>query len=343
MRRPAVLALLLALAAPAAALADATSSQQGPSHDGAADGPGPPLGKRWERPVGGTVGTPLVAEGRVFVVTGEGSASSSSSSTETAQLRALALDSGRELWARAVERGSNGLPVGLAYDGGRVLALENGAVRAYDAASGALAWTVRPAGEEPEEGSSTRRGPRFTSIPVAAGGTVYVIGTTPPGPSGPPGPGLPVGPTQPRPAPSPLSLFQLRLSDGAVTRLSGYGGPDGDSTVHGVGLDGERAYVSAGCGDAEAFDRASGERRWTKGVTTSSGSSSSSCSSSGFGLLPSPARRSSSAGAASSSCARSPLATSARASARIRPLRWPAAWRCCRRSASCSPRRGPAG
>ncbi len=215
-----------------------------------------PLGKRWERDLRDTIGTPVVADGRVFLVTGE----ATTEPNRGQQLRALALDSGEELWSRAIEntRGAE-----IALDGGKVIVREGPQLRAYATANGDLQWTVRP--EPGGRSSGDSEGPRFLSGPAAFAGEVYAVGTTPPGPAAPLGGSAP-GATEP----SELSLYALRASDGAVLRTT----PTTeyhDGAAHGVAADDDQVFVASSCSLTESFDRRTFEAQWEHRSSSSSG------------------------------------------------------------------------
>ena len=133
-----------------------TAYQGNASHDGdASDVVLPmPLAQLWTYRSDGTVGYPVIADGRVFVATvafsgGDGSVSAFDEQT------------GQTLWTHVVKRVRGVLD--LAYDGGRVYAFGgDGWVVALEAEDGTQAWHLGLAGFG------------FTSAPVAAGGQLYV-------------------------------------------------------------------------------------------------------------------------------------------------------------------------
>ena len=109
----------------------------------------PPLTQRWSRNLGSSVSYPLIANGRVFVIAGT-------------QIYALDGTTGATLWG-PIDVGPS--PRGLAYDSGRVFAVNSGGLlRAFDAATGNQAWSRQLGGQF------------FSSPPSASGGTVYVSG-----------------------------------------------------------------------------------------------------------------------------------------------------------------------
>ncbi len=127
----------------------AVSYQINPAHTGSQfDTVSPPLMQRWSRDLGSAVSYPLIVGGKVFVVAGT-------------QLYALNGTNGATVWGPI----EVGVSRGLAYDSGRVFAVNHGGLlRAFDAATGAQAW------------SRQLQGQAFTSPPTAMDGTVYVSG-----------------------------------------------------------------------------------------------------------------------------------------------------------------------
>src|SRR5207244_3942154 len=124
----------------------------------------PPLSRRWQTTLPGLVSYPLIAQGLVFVTSGDNSAPSTT-------LYALDQQTGQTVWSQ---------PLGFfrpwanaAYDNGRVFAVGNdpiccsdGLLKAFDAASGGLRWTAHLPGQY-----------SFDSAPTAANGVVYVGGS----------------------------------------------------------------------------------------------------------------------------------------------------------------------
>ncbi len=161
-RPAAVLVLLALLALPARALAaDAPANVQGDAaHTGAVSGDlAPPLGKRWVREdLGDTFGTPVIAEGKVFVV----AQSSRQTDAWPASSRLYALDgaTGATVWSQPA------LTRGIAYGDGNVYAVTGETTfQAFDAATGAMRWTRRFEQDQGLEG-----------YPTADGGEVYIHG-----------------------------------------------------------------------------------------------------------------------------------------------------------------------
>jgi outer membrane protein assembly factor BamB len=164
---------LVALSATAANLSAPASATAGPvdpgasvayQHDAAHDGSSPdssffaPLTERWSRKLGGTIGYPVIADGRVFVTVAH-------SPGYGVDVEALSLSTGAVLWG-PMSIGGTYWVGSLAYDTGKVFAINfDGALTAFDAASGAIGWTTKLAGQY-----------AFTSPPTAVNGTVYVGG-----------------------------------------------------------------------------------------------------------------------------------------------------------------------
>jgi outer membrane protein assembly factor BamB len=134
--------------------------QHDPAHDGNSVDPSfvAPLIQTWSKDLGGVLGYPLIADGRVFVPV-EG--------TTGEQVEALSLATGDVLWGPTTFGGtSNG--GSIAYDEGRVFAISwSGELTAFDAATGVVDWT-----------SQLGNTGFFSSPPTAVGGTVYVGGGT---------------------------------------------------------------------------------------------------------------------------------------------------------------------
>jgi outer membrane protein assembly factor BamB len=134
---------------PAAATADPPAAWQAdPGHTGFAQSATfkPPLGKRWiRRDLGEDVSYPVMAEGKVFL-------------TANGSIYALDQKTGATAWSRSIAAD------GLAYDAGRVFAVDkSGVLQAMSAATGELAWTT------PLTESSAGVSP-----PTASGDYVYV-------------------------------------------------------------------------------------------------------------------------------------------------------------------------
>ncbi len=152
-----------ASAGPAVATGDdpnaAVAYQHDPAHDGHSTDPWfvAPLTKAWSTTLPGTVGYPLIADGRVFVTSEDQSGGM--------DVEALSLSTGEVLWGPKPLGGT--FRIGsIAYDAGRVFAINfDGELTAFDAATGVVDWESQLAGQY-----------AFTSPPTAVDGTVYVGG-----------------------------------------------------------------------------------------------------------------------------------------------------------------------
>jgi len=198
----------------------AVSYQIDPAHSGAQpDGKFvPPLTQRWSYSFDGAVSYPLIVDGRVFVTAqGEGN-------LET-KLYALDAESGRLLWqSEAIGGQFESHDVNPAYDRGKVfVASDGGELFAFDAASGVVAWKI----QLPEVYA-------FTTLPLAAGGVVFITGAVN---SGEP-------------------LFAIDGSTGRVLYdAESIGGRPltlGESTL----------FNGAGCYETDALDARSGTQLW---------------------------------------------------------------------------------
>jgi outer membrane protein assembly factor BamB len=127
----------------------AVGYQIDPAHTGSQfDTVSPPLTQRWSRNLGSAVSYPLIAGGKIFVVAG-------------VNLYALDSTNGATVWGPI----EVGVSRGLAFDSGRVFAVNHGGLlRGFDATTGTQVW------------SRQLQGQAFTSPPSAMGGTVYVSG-----------------------------------------------------------------------------------------------------------------------------------------------------------------------
>lgn len=116
-----------------------------------------PLHKAWAVTFEAAVGYPLVAHGRVYVVT------RGTTLPSQTRLRALSVDGGAPLWG-PIELADG--PLDFAYDRERLFTVDSaGNLSAHDASTGGFEWTAALPGQS-----------TFTSGPVAVGGTVYVNG-----------------------------------------------------------------------------------------------------------------------------------------------------------------------
>jgi outer membrane protein assembly factor BamB len=126
------------LRATAAGSDEATSYRIDAVHSGAQPGDtlATPLTQRWSVNLGGSVSYPLIAGGRVFV-------SVADSPNYGSRLYALDATTGATLWG-PVELGGTYWFADQAYDNGRVFTIDfDGLLRAFDAGTGTLDWSVK--------------------------------------------------------------------------------------------------------------------------------------------------------------------------------------------------------
>ena len=152
-----------AISAPYQPPDSSVATQANALHDGKVIGATatPPLAKAWTRDLGGPVSVPVVADGRVFVTANDGPCCG-----QGAMLFALDARTGQDLWG-PFDLGQTSHPrSGLTFGQGLLFALTyDGKLRAFDARTGVLSWTVDLPGMY-----------SFTAPPTYANGTVYVIG-----------------------------------------------------------------------------------------------------------------------------------------------------------------------
>jgi outer membrane protein assembly factor BamB len=138
---------------------DAVAYQLDAGHSGSHDDAlAPNLRQLWSLDLGGHVGYPIIAGGRVFAATsGEGEAS---------KLYALSAASGGALWGPVALAGD---VAGIAYETHRVFVLTyqapDGVLQAFEAASGLPLWSIRLPGN-------------LWAAPTAFGGTVYAVASS---------------------------------------------------------------------------------------------------------------------------------------------------------------------
>ena len=152
-----VASTICSLAVPALAF-DATQYQVSVRHDGRVHEPGlaPPFARAWTIPMNAP-GYPIIADGRVFVISLDGTAPGT-------KLRAIDLATGTVLWRKPIAGSQDW--AAATYDGGRLFVITyNGILTAYDPATGTTLWT---------EGLSQYA---FTAPPTSADGVVYVDGS----------------------------------------------------------------------------------------------------------------------------------------------------------------------
>jgi outer membrane protein assembly factor BamB len=153
---------LVAGPAEAAGTGVAVAYQVDVAHDGVQvdDSLTPPFSQRWQVTLPGFVSYALIAQGLVFVASGDNASNGST-------LYALDQATGAVVWSQP-------LPfffpwTNAAYDAGRLFVVGSptgsGAMRAYDANTGTLLWTAQLPGQF-----------IFSSAPTAANGVVYTSG-----------------------------------------------------------------------------------------------------------------------------------------------------------------------
>ncbi len=147
---------------PRAAAADVVAEQVDPAHTGvSAEALGPPLRERWRRvfddsvPISHEVRWPLVADGRVFVTF-------QNRDGGPGELHRLDPATGETMWKQEV----TGWLAGAAYGAGKVLLATRETLYAFDAATGAPAWS--------RSTWPNRTGTGIDSGPVVADGVAYV-------------------------------------------------------------------------------------------------------------------------------------------------------------------------
>lgn len=171
---------------------------------------------------GGRIWYPLIAGGRVFV--------SAATSTGTT-LYALDAATGQRLW-------NDPLPASrpwsaTAYDAGRVFAITmDGVLRAFDAATGAVSWTVKLSQYF------------FESPPTAVGGIVYLIG-----------------------AGGGSTLFAVSEANGHVLWHQESVAIFGSAPT----VSSDAVYITSWAGDDDAFDRLTGAPLWQHRVIAGGG------------------------------------------------------------------------
>jgi outer membrane protein assembly factor BamB len=204
--RAALTLVAAAALAPAAASADPPAAYQAnPAHTGVAAGTtfAPPLGKRWVRRDLAGATYPVLAEGKVFLTTRDA-------------VYALDRRTGATVWSRSLAA------IGVAYDAGRVFAVDrSGVMQALSAANGQLLWTASL------QGSSSSLSP-----PVAVGEYVYAAGSS--------------------------TVFGVRQADGIVVWSSSAAASDRSIPA----ADSDKVYTTSGCAETSALERKLGVQEW---------------------------------------------------------------------------------
>jgi outer membrane protein assembly factor BamB len=180
--------------------------------------PALPLTNRWAATFPGKVSYPVVADGRVFVVVGR----IGSNGVLGSSVYALDVNTGATLWG-PVEHSSSYMWAAHTYANGKLFVITaSGLLRAFDAATGAVIWSVQLPGSF-----------GYSAPPVAANGLVYLSY----GASG--------------------LMMAVDQQDGAlVWRVSAGNGMDSSPTISSNGL-----FVSYAC-ETLRLDPLSGDRQW---------------------------------------------------------------------------------
>lgn len=205
----------------------ATAYQLNPAHSGVTpDGFWTGAVKRWSVNLGASISYPLIVGRQVFAVAAD------SASTDP-RLDALNADTGSTEWG-PVPLGGAYPWAGLTFDAGRVFTVNSsGIMQAFDAATGAVAWSVQLPGQY-----------SFSSPPTAVGGLVYVGG-----------------------AGSGGTLYAVKESDGSLAWTETVmNGDDSSPAVSPTGV-----YVSYACGQTYDFAPASGAQLWHRSTTCEGG------------------------------------------------------------------------
>ena len=173
-----------------------------------------PLALRWSREFRRvtSISYPLIAQGLVFVTT---------ATDQTETLMALSQQTGATIWSADVD-GLYGF-ANAAYDSGKVFVVNfDGLLKAFDASTGTLLWSVDLADQFGN----------FTSPPTAVNGIVFTSGQ------------------------SVLYAVDERIGAILWTMLVEYGDHSSPAVVQG------NVYVSYACPQAYAFNAATGQELW---------------------------------------------------------------------------------
>ena len=150
---------------PASPLSQAVAYQIDYEHSGSASFKAPlnfPTAATWSTSLNGNTSYPLIAEGKVFVITG----ASTVTSDRGASMYALSVQTGSVLWGPVDIPGTSPFKWGShAYDNGTIYVLgSDGVLRTFDATTGKPGWFVY----------ATSNSWTSISSPVAKNGVVYV-------------------------------------------------------------------------------------------------------------------------------------------------------------------------
>jgi outer membrane protein assembly factor BamB len=196
-----------------------TAYQIGVSHDGFSGDTAiaPPLASRWTHSFTGLVSYPLIADGMVFVTVAD------VSSGYGTDLYALKKSDGSVVWSQFISGTyywSN-----ATYDNGQIFVVNyDGLLRAFDAATGTLNWSVQLPGQY-----------AFSSPPTASKGVVYVGG-----------------------AGSGGTLYAVSETNGSVLWTQAVENGDNSSPA----LSSTSVFVSYACGVTYSFARSTGALQW---------------------------------------------------------------------------------
>jgi outer membrane protein assembly factor BamB len=181
----------------------------------------PPLALKWGRNLSASgvtsISYPLIAQGMVFVTT--------ATTNNTNALMALDEHTGATTWSADVTSMFGAAFVNAAYESGKVFVVNNdGLMKAFDAASGTLLWSVNL----PDQFF-------FTSPPTAANGIVFTGG-----------------------AESGGTVYAVDETNGQVLWTMPVENGDHSSPA----VIGGNVYVSYACPQAYAFNTATGQQLW---------------------------------------------------------------------------------
>ena len=184
----------------------------------------PPLKVKWSIDMGATVGYPLIAEGKVFVIAGPDSAGK-------VNLYGLDAASGNTLWGPVLIPQGAYSWAAAAYDNGTIFVVPNttpgfssGAMFAFNAADGQPVWTATLSGQY-----------FFTAPPAAGNGIVYTSG-----------------------AGSGGTVYAVRETDGNVLWTASVENGDNSSPV----VTPSAIYVSYVCPQTYKFAATTGRQIW---------------------------------------------------------------------------------
>jgi outer membrane protein assembly factor BamB len=205
-----------------------TAYQISISHDGFSGDTtiAPPLASRWTHSFTGLVSYPLIADGMVFVTVAD------VSSGYGTDLYALSQSNGSVVWSQFISGTyywSN-----ATYDNGHIFVVNfDGLLRAFDATTGTLHWSMQLPGQY-----------AFSSPPTADSGVVYVGG-----------------------AGSGGTLYAVSETDGSVLWAKGVANGDHSSPA----LSTTSVFVSYACGVTYSFARSTGALQWVTSPSCSGG------------------------------------------------------------------------